>query len=154
MSAAWYCSHYLPPVSTTLVATLLPVLLIPVARRRCWHRRQICRQYHWHRWKICRWCQQYKRTWWQICHRCQRLDLLISPRIFEKIRNDPNVIFRGLGLPWEKVIHEKNLKQKISWHCPLKLTYSWNGQFFALPTHQAGICPIACGALNNFPHYF
>ncbi len=25
------------------------------------------------------------------------LDLRISPRIFEKIRNDPNVIFRGLG---------------------------------------------------------
>jgi hypothetical protein len=28
----------------------------------------------------------------------------------EKIRNDPNVIFRGLG----KMIYEKNLKQKIS----------------------------------------
>jgi hypothetical protein len=38
------------------------------------------------------------------------LDLRISPRIFKKIRNDPNVIIRGLG----KVIHEKNLKQKIS----------------------------------------
>ncbi len=25
------------------------------------------------------------------------LDLRISPRILEKIRNDPNVIFRGLG---------------------------------------------------------
>ncbi len=25
------------------------------------------------------------------------LDSRISPRIFEKIRNDPNVIFRGLG---------------------------------------------------------
>jgi hypothetical protein len=25
------------------------------------------------------------------------LYLRISPRIFEKIRNDPNVIFRGLG---------------------------------------------------------
>jgi hypothetical protein len=25
------------------------------------------------------------------------LDLRISPRIFEKIRNDPNVIVRGLG---------------------------------------------------------
>jgi hypothetical protein len=29
---------------------------------------------------------------------------------FRKNSNDPNVIFRGLG----KVIHEKNLKQKIS----------------------------------------
>ncbi len=25
------------------------------------------------------------------------LDLRVSPRIFKKIRNDPNVIFRGLG---------------------------------------------------------
>jgi hypothetical protein len=37
------------------------------------------------------------------------LDLQISPQIFTKILNDPNVIFRGLG----KMIHEKNLKQKI-----------------------------------------
>ncbi len=37
------------------------------------------------------------------------LDLRISPRIFEKIRNDPNVIIRA----WGKVIHEKNLKKKI-----------------------------------------
>jgi hypothetical protein len=25
------------------------------------------------------------------------LDLRISPQIFEKIQNDPNIIFRGLG---------------------------------------------------------
>ncbi len=24
---------------------------------------------------------------------------------------------------WGKVIHEKNLKQKISWHCPFNLLY-------------------------------
>jgi hypothetical protein len=30
--------------------------------------------------------------------------------VVEKIRNDPNVISGA----WEKVIHEKNLKQKIS----------------------------------------
>ncbi len=41
VSAAWYCSHYLPPVSTTTVANLPPVLLIPVA--------------------ICHRCQQHKR---------------------------------------------------------------------------------------------
>ncbi len=36
---------------------------------------------------------------------------------FEKIRNDTNVIFRGLGEDdsW------KTLKQKISWHCPFKI---------------------------------
>jgi hypothetical protein len=38
------------------------------------------------------------------------LELRISPRIFEKIRNGPNGILRGLG----KVIHEKNQKQNIS----------------------------------------
>jgi hypothetical protein len=32
------------------------------------------------------------------------LDLRISPRIFEKIRNDPTVILRACG----KMIHEKN----------------------------------------------
>jgi hypothetical protein len=44
------------------------------------------------------------------------LDSLISPWIFEKIWNDPNVIFRGLGEGdlWKKP------KEKISWHCPFK----------------------------------
>jgi hypothetical protein len=38
------------------------------------------------------------------------LELRISPRIFEKFRNGPNGILRGLG----KLIHEKNRNQKIS----------------------------------------
>ena len=38
------------------------------------------------------------------------LELRISPRIFEKIRNGPTGIVRGLG----KLIQEKNQKQKIS----------------------------------------
>jgi hypothetical protein len=42
------------------------------------------------------------------------LDLQISPRVFEKIRNGPNHIIRGLG----KLIHVEKLKSKISWHCP------------------------------------
>ncbi len=41
----------------------------------------------------------------------------ISPWVFEKIWNDPNVIFRGLG-EGGKMILEKNLKHKILWHCP------------------------------------
>jgi hypothetical protein len=40
------------------------------------------------------------------------LDLRISPRIFEKIQNDPNVI--TVSGAWGKVIHGNNLKQKIS----------------------------------------
>jgi hypothetical protein len=44
VSAVWYCSHYLPPVSTTTVesvANLPPVSLIPVA---------ICDLCSWHWW--------------------------------------------------------------------------------------------------------
>ncbi len=72
LSAVWYCSHCLPPVSLTPVANLLPVLAIPVA---------ICYWPHWHRWQICcrfctsgivgkifRWCRWYR---WQICRRCR-----------------------------------------------------------------------------------
>jgi hypothetical protein len=44
------------------------------------------------------------------------LDLQISLRIFEKIWNDPIIIFRGLGEgdSWKKP------KAKISWHCHFK----------------------------------
>ncbi len=43
------------------------------------------------------------------------LDSRISPRIFEKFRNGLNGTLWGGG---GKLIHEKNQKQKISWHCP------------------------------------
>ncbi len=44
------------------------------------------------------------------------LEPRISPRIFEKIRNGCNVmVYSGA---WGKLIHEKNQKSKISWHCP------------------------------------
>ncbi len=49
MSAAWYCSHYLPPVSLTPVANLPPVSLIRVA---------ICHPRRWHQWQICHGYQQ------------------------------------------------------------------------------------------------
>ncbi len=38
------------------------------------------------------------------------------PRIFENIRNGPIGLLRA----WGKLIHEKNQKSKISWHCPFK----------------------------------
>ncbi len=67
VSTAWYCFHYLPPVSTTPVANLPPMSLISVAicHRRRWHWQQICRRYRWHRWQICCRCQQHKGNWWQ-----------------------------------------------------------------------------------------
>ncbi len=44
------------------------------------------------------------------------LEQQISPWIFTRIRKSPNGILGGLG----KLIHEKKLKSKISWHCPFK----------------------------------
>ncbi len=38
----------------------------------------------------------------------------ISPQIFEKNRN-ALIIFSGA---WGKMVHEKNLTEKISWYCP------------------------------------
>ncbi len=122
VSAAWYCSNYLPPVSMTPI---------------CWHRRQICRRYRWHRWQICHRCQQHKGNWWQNLSPVSLIPVANLPpvslilakfatsvidtsgapwlaNISANFWKDPNVIIRGLG----EVIHEKNLKQKISWHCP------------------------------------
>ncbi len=45
VSAAWYCSHYLPPASLTPAAT----------------GGKICRRCRWYRWQICRWCRWYRR---------------------------------------------------------------------------------------------
>ncbi len=122
VSAAWYCSHYLPPVSTTPLANLPPVPLI----RRCQLRRwqiatgfnntrgtggKICSRCRWHRWQICRRCCWYRRQFATgvnlppvLLTTVAHLDLRISPRIFEKIRNDPDVIIRGLGEgdSWQK----------------------------------------------------
>ncbi len=47
------------------------------------------------------------------------LELRISPRIFEKFETTL-IVYSGA---WEKLIHEKNQKSKISWHCPFKPTY-------------------------------
>jgi hypothetical protein len=41
-----------------------------------------------------------------------------SPRIFEKTKF--KTILMGCSGAWGKLIHEKNLKSKISWHCPFK----------------------------------
>ncbi len=74
----------------------------------------ICRRYRWHQWQICQRYQQHQRyrgknllpvTLIPVMH----LYLRISPWIFEKIQNDPNVIFGGLGEhgSWKKL--KKNL---------------------------------------------
>ncbi len=51
------------------------------------------------------------------------LELRISPWMFEKIKKGPNGMLKG------KLIHEKNLKSKISWHCPFN--YSMNSRLWS-----------------------
>jgi len=60
--------------------------MTPVAKRR-----QNCPRYQLHRWQIVRPISLVSLT------PVANLELQISPRIFEKIRNDPNGILRGLG---------------------------------------------------------
>ncbi len=47
-------------------------------------------------------------NWWQICRRCK----------FSKKFETVLLEYSGAG---GKLIHEKNQKQKISWHCPYKI---------------------------------
>ncbi len=60
----------------------------------------------------------------------QKVLIILFGHLFGKIRNDPNVIFWTLG----KMIHEKTLKQKVSWHCPYKAV-SFNEEY---STHGSG----------------
>ncbi len=140
VSAAWYCFHYWPPVSMTLVVNLPPVSLIPVAirHRRRWHRRQIFRRYRWHRWQICHRCQQHKGNWWQIplipvanlppvplipaaichrwqiCHRCRwHWWCTLTCEYLREFSEKFEMILMLLSGAWGKVIHEKNMKQKL-----------------------------------------
>ncbi len=91
--------------------------IVPIVCHRCrWHWWRICGQYRWH--------QQLQRTWWQNLQPVSlipevHLDLKISPRIWEKIWNDPIFYFQGLGGRW----FMKKSEAKISWHCPFKIIW-------------------------------
>ncbi len=127
MTAAWYCTHYLPPVSLTRVANLPPASLIPVAicHWRCCHRWQICHRYRW--------------LWWQICHRNQqpRWCTLTCEYLREFTKKFETVLMQYFVVGG-KLIHQKNQKQKISWHCPFKQKNESQLQQFFLP--MATIC--------------
>ncbi len=115
VSAAWYCSHYLPPVSLIPVAichrcqqhkgnwwqNLPPVSLIPVANLPpvSLIPAAICHRCHWHR-------------WWTLT--CEYL------REFSKKFETVLMGYSGAG---GKLIHKKNQKQKISWYCPFKCSH-------------------------------
>ncbi len=88
----------LPPVSLIPVANLPPVSLIPAA---------ICHRCYWHRWQICHRCR-----WHRWC--------TLKSEYLREFSKKFEMILMLLSGAWGKVIHEKNLKQKISWNCPFK----------------------------------
>ncbi len=110
--AAWYCSHYL---------TLASLLLLEI----CYGYQQH-QQYLWQNLPPvslilvarCRW------YWWCILT-CEYLRKFLKKFEMTLMLH----IFRGLA----KDDHEKNLKQKISWHCPFKwyfiLGLVWRGRW-------------------------
>ncbi len=109
--AVWYCSHYLPLVS------ILPLEI------RYWYQTTPALP-------VTKFAPGVVDTGGKVSMiLVVHLDLWISPQIFEKIWNDPDVIFRGLAEDdsW------KNLKQLISWHCPFKwyftLGLAWRGRW-------------------------
>ncbi len=69
----------------------------------CWHRRQVCRLQRWHQQQICHHCCWY---WWCTLI-CEYL------REFSNKFEMPILLFSAA---WGKMIHEKNLEQKILWH--------------------------------------
>ncbi len=116
------------------------------------HRQQIFRRFRWYRWqfatgvvdtggkfvdtggkfatginntsetggKICRRCRWYR---WKICHR--RRWYQWSTLSYEYLREFSKKFETALMVywgAWGKLIHQKNQKQKISWHCPFNAT--------------------------------
>ncbi len=82
------------------------------ASLRTWDRWQNCHRYQQPSGtggKVCRWCRWY---------RCGTLTCEYL-REFSKKFEMALVLFSGA---WGRMIHAKNLNQKISWHCPCKGT--------------------------------
>ncbi len=129
VSAAWYCSLYLPPVSMTPVTNLPLVWLITDVNNTSGTGGKICRMCCWYRWIFAacvvdtggnfdtgvidasgKFANGVVDTSGAPCT-CEYL------RKFLKKFEMTLMLFSGA---WGKVIHEKNLKQKILWHCPFK----------------------------------
>ncbi len=72
--------------------------------------------------------QQHQRYWWQICRRCRwyRWCTLTCKYLREFWKNFEMALMLFSGA-WRKMIHERKLKQKVSWHCPFK----YNIYYFA-----------------------
>ncbi len=121
VSAAWYCFHYLPLVSLTPVENF----------RRC----------RWYRWQfstgvvdtgakfaagiVATGVNNTRETGGKIFRRCRwHRGCTLTCEYLREFSKKFEMILMLISGAWGKVIHEKNLKQKISWHCPC--SFAWN----------------------------
>ncbi len=129
VSAAWYCSHYLPPVSLIPVASLLPVLLTLLANFPPVSTTQAK--------LVAKFAAGVVDTGGNFATGV--IDTRGAPWLanissnFRKNSKWPKCYLQGLGGRW---FMKKNLKQKISWHCPFKPSASqppkiWIGKTIA-----------------------
>ncbi len=131
------CSQHNPkplPSCYTLYRLFRPVLIhTGHCRRRCrWHRRQICHRCRWYRCRWYRWCT----------FTCEYL------REFSKKFKTVLMGYSGAG---GKLIHEKNHKQKISWHCPFNNTTFQNAWKMCICAKCAvHPCEVYCAVRQKF----
>ncbi len=80
-----------------------------------WYRWQICCGCRWYLRQFCRWCRWHQ---WQICHRWlwYRWCTLTWEYLSEFTKFE--TVLMGYSGAGGKLIHEKNQKENISWHCP------------------------------------
>jgi hypothetical protein len=65
-----------------------------------------------------------------ICHRCQRHRWsTLSCKYLREFSKKFGTILMGYSGAGGKLIHEKNQKQKISWHCPFNLVWAEGGRW-------------------------
>ncbi len=121
MSAVWYCTHYFILFAIGINNT--SGTGGKICRWRCWYRWQICHLWHWYRW--CTFTCEYLR------------EFLIN---FEMTL----MLFLWA---WGKMIHEKNPRKKISWHCPLNLTQSFRSEAEAMEERKREV--FFMGKLNG-----
>ncbi len=83
------------------------------------------------------------------CHRCRWYRwCTLTSKYLREFSKKIETVLTGYSGAWGKLIHEKNQKQKISWHCPFK----WRIHFVVLPFVALAVYPDLAINTNLDPH--
>ncbi len=103
---------------------------------------QICRWCHWYRRQFCRWCRWYWCCTWLA-------------EYLHEFSKKFEMVLMGYSGAGGKLIHEKNQKQKISWHCPFNSNSQYPSVYLTLTltwiVHNLITCAISidCPSLKR-----